>query len=452
MGLAVALLSTDGYAIYTFTSIADTTGAFNVFTAPALNAHGLVAFRAELDTPGQTGIWVGDSVAITKIADNSTAPFNAFSLATPAINAEGTVAFAASRVGMPAGVFLGNGGAIDTYAVAVGGVGINSLGRPSINDKGDIAFRGTHTLVPAGQVYAAVFANLTSLASSSGSFQNFGNGNAEIDINESGVVAFSGMLDTNVKGIYASSVGQAVVTVADSTTQFIDFTHSSPSINAEGDVAFHATLTGGGQGIFIGSAAGGGVTTYVDHTGPFSTFAPVTSINAHRDVAFSAFLDGGRSGLFTGTDPVADQVIANGDPLFGSTINEIVISNASLNDAGLVAFRYSLADGRRGIALATPITGSNSADFDLDIDVDGADFLIWQRGFGILGTATLSQGDANGDLDVDSDDLAVWGQQFGSGPAIPSNAPIPEPTTSSLLLIAAATCIRARLRVAELRR
>jgi hypothetical protein len=198
-------------------------------------------------------------------------------------------------------------------------------------------------------------------------------------------------------------------------------------------VAFHATLASGGQGIFVGNAAGGAVATYVDHTGPFSTFAPVTSINSAGDVAFTAFLDGGASGLFTGTNPTADRVIANGDPLFGSIINEIVISNASLNDDGLVAFRYSLTDGRRGIALATPIPATNSADFDMDMDVDGVDFLIWQRGFGILGTATLSQGDANGDLDVDRDDLSVWEQQFGPVVA----AIVPEPGASMLFIVAA---------------
>jgi hypothetical protein len=59
----------------------------------------------------------------------------------------------------------------------------------------------------------------------------------------------------------------------------------------------------------------------------------------------------------------------------------------------------------------------NSADFDLDGDVDGADFLTWQRGLGKADPITRADGDAD-DLDpdgdgpllksVDANDLAIW--------------------------------------------
>ncbi len=51
-----------------------------------------------------------------------------------------------------------------------------------------------------------------------------------------------------------------------------------------------------------------------------------------------------------------------------------------------------------------------SADFDNDGDVDGEDFLSWQRG---LLTANPTLGDADGDGDVDGDDLNIWVQQYG---------------------------------------
>jgi Dockerin type I domain len=48
-------------------------------------------------------------------------------------------------------------------------------------------------------------------------------------------------------------------------------------------------------------------------------------------------------------------------------------------------------------------------DFDWDTDVDGTDFLIWQRNFpNNSGSATPFQGDANGDGIVDPNDLAIW--------------------------------------------
>ncbi|MEO2048397.1 MAG: hypothetical protein ABGX16_17735 [Pirellulales bacterium] len=54
------------------------------------------------------------------------------------------------------------------------------------------------------------------------------------------------------------------------------------------------------------------------------------------------------------------------------------------------------------------------ADFDTDNDVDGMDFLTWQRGFGITADATLAQGDANGDAMVNGLDLHLWQTDVGS--------------------------------------
>ena len=76
-----------------------------------------------------------------------------------------------------------------------------------------------------------------------------------------------------------------------------------------------------------------------------------------------------------------------------------------------------------------------NADFDDDGDVDGADFLRWQRGFG-TGT-TLAQGNADGDGDVDAADLAIWKTQFGStGLATGSAAAVPEPAGLGLACLA----------------
>ena len=77
----------------------------------------------------------------------------------------------------------------------------------------------------------------------------------------------------------------------------------------------------------------------------------------------------------------------------------------------------------------------SNADFDADGDVDGADFLRWQRGFG-TGT-TLAQGNADGDGDVDAADLAIWKTQFGStGLATGTAASVPEPTAIGLASLA----------------
>jgi hypothetical protein len=55
-----------------------------------------------------------------------------------------------------------------------------------------------------------------------------------------------------------------------------------------------------------------------------------------------------------------------------------------------------------------------AADFDGSLYVDGADFLVWQRGFGGSGpAATKNLGNADGDDDVDAVDLAAWKSAFG---------------------------------------
>jgi glucose/arabinose dehydrogenase len=52
-------------------------------------------------------------------------------------------------------------------------------------------------------------------------------------------------------------------------------------------------------------------------------------------------------------------------------------------------------------------------DFDGDSDVDGSDFLRWQRGLGAT-SAAHSQGDGDEDGDVDGADLAVWRATFAT--------------------------------------
>jgi len=72
---------------------------------------------------------------------------------------------------------------------------------------------------------------------------------------------------------------------------------------------------------------------------------------------------------------------------------------------------------------------ADSADFDQDEDVDGIDFLTWQRGLG-SGTA-----DTNDDLLVDQLDLDIWQSQYGSDSQLVSAISIPEPTTLFLLVL-----------------
>jgi hypothetical protein len=71
-------------------------------------------------------------------------------------------------------------------------------------------------------------------------------------------------------------------------------------------------------------------------------------------------------------------------------------------------------------------------DFDNDGDVDGQDFLVWQRGLGV-GT-TNATGDADGNGAVNGADLAQWRAEFGPAAAAAVSG-VPEPTSAVLALV-----------------
>lgn len=82
-----------------------------------------------------------------------------------------------------------------------------------------------------------------------------------------------------------------------------------------------------------------------------------------------------------------------------------------------------------------------NADFDNDADVDGADFLTWQRGLGNLTTAERSDGDADGNQAVNVFDFLAWQNQYDTVPS-PEISAVPEPSTClGLNLLAAMTLL-----------
>ena len=118
----------------------------------------------------------------------------------------------------------------------------------------------------------------------------------------------------------------------------------------------------------------------------------------------------------------------------------VVSSATSLNAAGLSlsAEDEAMFDLQvQGNDLLLVVMSVENADFDSDSDVDLADLMAWQRGFGITSGAGLSDGDANGDGAVDGDDLAVWRNQLGTVAALgAAGTVVPEPTSLFLLFAA----------------
>ena len=51
-----------------------------------------------------------------------------------------------------------------------------------------------------------------------------------------------------------------------------------------------------------------------------------------------------------------DRVIATGDPLLGSVLEQLYFSRTGLNNSGQIAFYATLTDGTQGIYVATPVS------------------------------------------------------------------------------------------------
>lgn len=62
----------------------------------------------------------------------------------------------------------------------------------------------------------------------------------------------------------------------------------------------------------------------------------------------------GLDGVFTGADPVADKVLAVGDPLCNSSVRDLRFQRFGLNNAGELALRVTLDDNRQLIVRAEP--------------------------------------------------------------------------------------------------
>lgn len=113
--------------------------------------------------------------------------------------------------------------------------------------------------------------------------------------------------------------------------------------------------------------------------------------------------------------------------------------NAELSFTASVSGTYRVqieAEAGEGAYVLRTQKGALPADFDDDADIDGADFLSWQRGLGQT-AANRAEGDATGDGVVDGQDLARWRDGFGSS-APASIVALAAATASGSLTVSAA--------------
>lgn len=133
--------------------------------------------------------------------------------------------------------------------------------------------------------------------------------------------------------------------------------------------------------------------------------------------------------------------------------------SSGFNDLGQLVFSAIFSDGSSGIFVSDLVAEQGIAgDFDDDGDVDGADFLKWQRGESSVPLspsylanwriAYSNSSDFDGDGDVDGTDFLVWQRSEGSSSELANwqadygerasaiVATVPEPSSLALLALA----------------
>ncbi len=342
---------------YTFSKVADSgdgTITNSEFPgAPAINASGVVTFRAKV--PG-VGVEIlsgssADGGTVTTLAQVG-AQFD--ELGVPAINASGTVAFRATDLSAANfGIFTvpSTGGALTT--IADNATNFVSSDDPAIDDAGTLAFSGAERNGAGGAKLTGLYestapgtrALLFDTDEPTGAFSAVG-----IRALENGRLLFSGTLRASgVNGTYSSAGGNPTRVAGT----------GYGSVNASGKIALVEPLSGFKFNV-VTIEPGRGAKIFTQSAAMGLSGSPSTpAINAGGDVIFSGpVVKAGtfRYGVFRGPRSVGDRLFGTGTPLFGSKIVFVQVSKDALNDSGQIAFAYGLVNNQLGVAIATPTT------------------------------------------------------------------------------------------------
>jgi len=318
--------------------------------------------------------------------------FSSFGPYVASVNGAGTVAFQAVRSDGGTGVFTSSGEGVTEIGLpsSIGGV----TSHPDVNDTAATSFYGD--LAIGGQAVFVVQNGRTHVvADTGGLFSSIGP--AGPTMNEEGVIAFRADRSPDTSGVFAWD-GGALGTVAESGDDWGEF-HGLPVVDERGCVVFRADRPDGSAGIY--RAEHGSVRALLETGEEFETIGLFPSVAADGAVAFAATLrdggggvfvardgriakiqthgafesyrgalicdvgvvriatpSGGTLGLFAGPDPEADRILAAGDPLFGSTIEEFAANPVSVTADGQLVVRLTLADGRGFILRCEPFCAS----------------------------------------------------------------------------------------------
>lgn len=393
---------------YSYQNIVDTTvrepnsgsNPFSYIDQFSFNDSGVVAFIGG-SASSSTGVYLADATRVRRLDNFNSSNFSINGQPT-ALNNNGVTAFYFSPSN---GAYLFTGAVGRSFQTIVQQGGGTPLGQPysspndaftyapldsvSISDNNFIGFVGVTDKSITGRDVGAFVTNGTTVRVLSTLGQAAPSGGVfglplNVDISENSNFA---VFDSNQTGFYSGPVTVGLYrytnpTLASSTGTLLVgrsqavpggglfSSFSAPTIANDGTTAFWASITNGAtQGVFVADAAGtvskiAAVGDSLPGEAAVQALLGLTDVNQTGTVAF-ATRTGTTSqstvrGIYTaqkgasGTYDAFGRVVGVGDALFGSTVTALRFSSDNLNNAGQVAFRYTLANGRQGIAIASP--------------------------------------------------------------------------------------------------
>lgn len=359
-----ALPSRQALGGYSFTRVADTTtaaptGTFTDFGVPSING-GSLAFRGSYTGNSNAGIFQSNVGGLprTIAKRGDAAPVGTLLGFVSDVGISGGVtAFAATYPGGGSGVFTGTGGALTTIAKrgdpAPVGTFTDLISNADISG-GVAVFRGTYTGNRSG-IFTGSGGALTTVAKSgdaapAGTFISFG-----FPAIDGSSTAFYGNY-TGGTGVFIGNGGTLTTIVKSGDPAPLGTFGFFYDVAISGGTTAFLAAYSSAKGIFTGS---GGILTDIVNVGDaapvgtFTDFAISPSILGGT-VAFSGIYNGGASsGVFTGNGGALVPVLLSGDPLFGSTVSSVGVGGNAFDSDGSLALRYTLADGRTGVAIAS---------------------------------------------------------------------------------------------------
>jgi hypothetical protein len=332
-----------------------------------------------------------------------------------------------STVGRVAGRVEISSGAIDTTTVltdAYVGAGSGNAGNPRsvVTTNGtDIWMAGTGSPSTTAGVRYTTLGSTTSVQLSESPTNT-----RVVDIENNQLYVSTG--STNFLGV--STVGSGLPTTAGQTVTLLSGFPTSGT-HSSYDFWFKDAAT-----LYVAddssAANGGGIQKWTESGGTWS-------------LAYTLLNTGAAT---TGVRGLTGTVVDGNAVLFATTTQTSANRLITVTDTGAGATATDLATAPantvfRGVQFVSSGPGPIlDADFDNDGDVDGNDFLIWQRG---LGPGSNATGDANDDGDVDQADLAIWESRFGTV-AVAAAAGVPEPSALVLAGVALLAAMRSARR------